>query len=83
MDSFIKSSTGCRRYTLDLSSRLDNFKGVHQMAGDTQPKVVKVPCAECGGNDRNHSVLREFVNEWDDEYGVSGSDTYQKRLIWA
>jgi hypothetical protein len=45
-------------------------------------KVVKVTCTECGGNARNHDVLREFKYEWieeeEDEYcGETFSINYQ------
>lgn len=48
------------------------------MPGNTQSKVVKVTCIDCGGDPRNHDVLREFSNRWDDdESGECGGATYQ------
>lgn len=41
-------------------------------------RVVKVTCTQCGGNDCNHDVLREFEYEWsEDEDGEHGGSTYE------
>lgn len=40
-------------------------------------KSPKAHCNECGG-DRNHESLHSEKTSWsDDEYGISGSDTYE------
>jgi hypothetical protein len=46
--------------------------------GNKKPAVVKVLCANCGGEPRNHEVLREFSESWDDEENQEqGGTTYQ------
>lgn len=48
------------------------------MAQNAEPKVVKMTCVECGGGPRNHEILRECSNNWDDEgSGEHGGATYQ------
>jgi hypothetical protein len=48
------------------------------MGPNAQPKIVKVTCTDCGGSPRNHDVLREFSDSWDDdENGEHGGATYQ------
>lgn len=62
---------------------LNNSKRGHEMPEAKPLKVVKVICTECGGNARNHDVLREVEVAWeydeeDDEYcGEEGGSTYQ------
>lgn len=38
------------------------------MATD-KPRIVKLPCVTCGGEPRNHDVLREYEAKWDDAEG--------------
>lgn len=48
------------------------------MAPNLKPKVVKVPCIDCGGYARNHDVVGEFLDKWDDDKsGECGGNTYQ------
>lgn len=48
------------------------------MAKRGKPANVKIPCSNCGGEPRNHEVLREFVETWeDDENGERGECTFQ------
>jgi len=51
---------------------------------DVKPhKVVKVTCIDCGGDDRNHDVLREIEIPWEEEEeeedggGEEGVNTFQ------
>lgn len=39
-------------------------------------EVVKVMCSKCGGGVRNHKVLREFEDKWNNE-DMAGGTTYQ------
>ena len=54
------------------------------MSEDKPLRVLQITCTECGGNPRNHDILREFEYEWsedeeeEDEYcGENGCSTYQ------
>lgn len=48
------------------------------MPSNERFKVVKVNCSSCGGNLRNHDILREFSTTWeDDEEGLDGGTDYQ------
>lgn len=45
---------------------------------DKGPKIVSLPCAECGGGPRNHEVLRDYEKRWDDEEsGEQGGSKYE------
>ena len=48
------------------------------MPSNEQFKVVRVSCSSCGGNLRNHDILREFSTAWeDDDTGIEGGTDYQ------
>ena len=43
-----------------------------------ESQKVKVACSNCGGQPRDHQVLREFSDDWHDrENEEMGSETYQ------
>jgi hypothetical protein len=39
---------------------------------------VRIPCTRCGGDPRNHVVLKEYVDSWEvEDAGISGVSVYQ------
>jgi hypothetical protein len=48
------------------------------MPSNGEFKVIKVDCSNCGGNLRNHDILREFSTTWEDEEtGIDMGTDYQ------
>jgi hypothetical protein len=44
----------------------------HHMEG----QQLLIPCSSCGGNRRNHHVLKEYINRWGNE-DIQGESVYQ------
>jgi hypothetical protein len=39
---------------------------------------LSIPCTRCGGNPRNHHILKEYINNWEiEEAGICGEEVYQ------
>lgn len=39
---------------------------------------MRIPCTECGGNPRNHEILKEHTDSWEvEDAGIYGASTYQ------
>jgi hypothetical protein len=39
---------------------------------------VLIPCSSCGGNRKNHYIIKEHIDSWDiEEAGICGSSVYQ------
>jgi hypothetical protein len=45
---------------------------------DSKLKSVRIPCSNCGGDPKNHEVIREYSKEWEiEEAGMYGKNTHQ------
>ena len=43
-----------------------------------EAEQLLMPCTRCGGNPRNHIILKEYINNWEiEEAGISGQSVYQ------
>ena len=41
-------------------------------------KQVRIPCSRCGGDPKNHKVLKEYIDSWEvEDAGISGVSVYQ------
>jgi hypothetical protein len=39
---------------------------------------ILIPCANCGGNRRNHNILKEHIESWEiEDAGICGSSVFQ------
>jgi hypothetical protein len=41
-----------------------------------EEQQLLIPCSSCGGNRRNHHVLKEYINKWGNEE-IQGESVYQ------
>ena len=48
------------------------------MTEDAKLKYALIPCSNCGGDPKNHEIIREYSKEWEiEEAGIYGNSTHQ------